>query len=116
MFYDHSEPMGTPSNPPRAQGVTVSLHSVENKTGITSKSFIEVEHARVSRLQMDSPMLCVKPPVSVGKSDNLGASPAIWKFASFIFSIDDRPEIDASHRQFVTLTIVSVIEKLTVNP
>ena len=50
------------------------------------------------------------------KSDNLGASPSIWKFASFIFSIDDRPEIDASQRQFVKLTIVSVIEKLTVNP
>ena len=53
-------------------------------------------------------------PLSIFKSDNLGASSSIWKFASFIFSIDDRPEIDAS--QFVKLTIVSVIGKLTVNP
>ena len=49
------------------------------------------------------------------ESDNLGASSSIWKFVSFVFSIDDRPEIDASQRQFVKLTIVSVIGKLTVN-
>ena len=56
--------------------------------------------------------------VGVGliKSDNLVASPSILKFASFAFSIDCSPEIDASQRQFVKLTIVSVNEKLTVNP
>ena len=52
---------------------------------------------------------------SAGQSDNLVASPSIMRSASIVFWIDDRPEIDASQRQFVKLTIVSVIQKLTVN-
>ena len=58
---------------------------------------------------------CTHAP-RLDESDNLVASPSISKFASFAFSIDCSPEIDASHRQFVKLTIVSVNEKLTVNP
>ena len=49
------------------------------------------------------------------KSDNFVASPSFLKFASFLSSIDGRQQIDASQRQFVKLSIVSVIQKIAVN-
>ena len=58
---------------------------------------------------------CTHAP-RLDESDNLVASPSILKFASFAASIDGSLEIDASQRQLVKMTIVSVIEKLTVNP
>ena len=79
-------------------------------------SYLHISHSHDSAPTQSNVRRTRLVEVVGSQSDNLGASPSTWKFASFIFSMDDRPGIDASQRQFVKMTLVSVIEKLTVNP